>query len=66
MSWAYDIPGIFWMEDSEPTSPCWNYVFDTRDIPHATYHLLVLLHNLKVIEYGTIYETVDSIRLNRK
>lgn len=55
----------FWMEDNVPSGDYWSYVFDSSEPPMSKerYSLLTLLSKLRVIEYGTVYEQIECIRI---
>jgi hypothetical protein len=63
--WIYGPCAGYWMEDT-PSGNYYEFVFDILDLPAKEYHLLVFLSKLSIIERGTIYETVESIRIKAK
>lgn len=57
----------FWMEDDIPQGIHDNYVFDFHDWNDYDYNAKVrlfrLLSKLKVLDYGTIYESAEAVRI---
>lgn len=62
-----DAPG-FWMEKNTPSGLFWYYTFDAGEPPWSKerYQLINFLDWLGIIQYGTIYETIDCIRIRAR
>lgn len=58
----------FWMEENTPPGDFWCYVFDAAEPPmnKELHGLLRILTLLDIVQYGTIYETIDCIRIKRR
>lgn len=64
-NWEFGPAPDFWMEENPPSGSCHFYVIDTEELryPYPTLYILKLLSSLGVIDYGTIYEQIDCIRI---
>lgn len=58
-----EAPG-FWMEDDPPSGTYDYYIYDEiSGLNEYRWAVLSLLSKLSIIEYGTIYESTDCIRI---
>jgi len=68
--WHTDYTSGFWGEVNPPTHLYHLLVFDIIEdedtITEEHLKILYLLKKLNIIEYGTIYETIDCIRIKAK
>jgi len=64
-NWTLGEAHGYWGEDI-PSGMYHEYVIDSEESPLGLGSLLQLLHKLNIIEYGTIYEQIESVRIKAK
>ncbi len=63
--WTYGPAAGYWMEDA-PSGLYYEYIIDSEESPPGLGSLLRLLNKLNTIEYGCIYEQIESVRVKAK
>lgn len=64
-AWIKGEAPAFWGEELTPSGAHYVHYIDTQEVSFCKekYDILMFLSKLRVLDYGTIYEQIDCIRI---